>query len=103
MKDFSIKADMLETSSSTHVFQLSINLLYQYQGDTGSLERVFFAFEFLDNLEIDCKKKREAGACEWDVRLTNTRALEQWVLVGNKLTSRETGDVYYPHSVGYEW
>ena len=44
-------------------------------------------------------KKREAGGCEWDVRLTNARALEQWVLVGDKLTSLDTGDVYYPHAV----
>jgi len=93
----------METSSSEHAFQFSINLLYQYQGDTGPLERLCFAFGFLESLEIDCRRKREAGVCEWDVRVTNTRVLERWVLVANKLTSRETGDVYYPRSVGYEW
>ena len=102
VKDFSIKAGMMETSSSTQAFQFSINLLYQYQGDTGPLERVCFAFGLLDNLEIECIKKRGAWDCEWDVRLTNTRALEKWVLVGNKLTSLETGDVYYPRTVPYE-
>ena len=101
VKDFSIKACMMETSGSTHAFQFSINLLHQYQGDTGALERVCFAFEFLDNLEIECRRKREPGGDEWDVRLTSTRALEQWVLVGNKLTSQGTGDVYYPYAVGY--
>ena len=90
---------MMETLSSAHAFQYSINLLHQYQFDAGLLERVSFAFGFLDDLEIECMKKRDAGGCEWDVRLTNTRALEQWVLVGNKLTSLDTGDVYYPHTV----
>lgn len=86
----------MEASDAMHAFQLSINLLHQCQDNTETLERLCFSFGFLDNLEIDCRKKREAGDCEWDVRRTNARALEEWILVGSELTRRETGDVYYP-------
>ena len=87
-------------SNASHASQLSIDLLYQYRGgSTGSLERLFFSFKCLDNLEVDCRRKQDAGGCEWVVQRTNTRALEEWVLVENKLTSRETGDVYYPRPV----
>jgi hypothetical protein len=100
VKDFGIRADLMEASNASHAFQLSIDLLYQYRGGTaGTLERLYFSFNLLDNLEVDCRKKEEAVGCEWDVRCTNTRALEEWVLVGNKLTSRETGYVYYPRPV----
>jgi len=90
----------MEASNASDAFQLSFDLLYQYGGGTtGTLERLCFSFNLLDNLEVDCMKKEETGGCEWDVRCTNTKALAEWVLIGNKLTSRETGYVYYPRPV----
>jgi hypothetical protein len=68
VKNFSIKADLIDRLSLRDAFQLSIDLLHQYQGDSGVTERLYFTFTFLDDLEIDCRRKREVGACEWDVR-----------------------------------
>ena len=100
VKDFSIRTDLMGASNASHALRLSIDLLYHYRGGTaGSLGRLCFSFKCLDNLEVDCRRKPDAGGCEWVVRRTNTRALEEWVLVENKLTSRETGDVYYPRPV----
>ena len=90
----------MEASNASHAFQFSIDLLNHYQGGTaGTLERLCFSFKLLDDIEVDCRKKEETDGSEWDVRRTNTKALEEWVLVRNKLTNRETGDVYYPRPV----
>ena len=63
VKDFSIRSDLMGASNASHAFRLSIDLLYQYRGGTtGSLERLCFSFKCLDNLEVDCRRKQEAGA-----------------------------------------